>query len=386
MRVAVFGAGFSGAACARSLADNGCTVKVFERRGHIGGNAYDYGDGMGILVQKYGPHIFHTNSERVYRFLSRFTEWVPYRHRVLGYIDGMYVPIPFNLKSLEMLFEGQKAARIADVLKREYGEGSTVPVLRLRAHPDTEIAAFGEYVYQKVFYNYTVKQWGFSPDELPARVTARVPVRISYEDGYFTDKYQCMPAQGFTRLIENMLSHPNIELELGCDKKLGFGGGTITIDGESIGEDDRIVYTGCLDELLENRLGELQYRSLRFEFETHALSHFQPAAVVNHPGEGEFTRVTEFTKFTCPPQSHTVTVTEFPMPHRQGITVPCYPVEREENTATYRGYVDFFKSFPAFHALGRLAEYKYYNMDAAVENALAFADGLSSARSLKQQV
>lgn len=376
MKAIIFGAGFSGSVCARVLAEKGWTVELFERNAHIGGNAYDYSE-ANILVHKYGPHIFHTNDERAFEFLSRFTEWVPYEHKVLGQIDGQLVPIPFNMQSLALLYSKQQADYIAGRLKSEYGEGNKVPILKLRAHTDKTIAEFGEYVYQKVFYNYTVKQWGFTPDKLPESVTARVPVSISDDDRYFTDTYQCMPKDGFTKLFERLLTHPNITLSRSCEKKLTFEDGRIVVDGKYTAADDVIVFTGCLDELLDNRFGRLPYRSLRFEFETHEQKSYQPAAVVNYPNTEKFTRISEFTKFTCVPQEKTILVKEYPQPHEQGKTIPYYPIERAENRSLYEKYAEFFKNYPRFYPLGRLAEYQYINMDKAAANALCLAEKLT---------
>lgn len=375
MKAYIFGSGFSGATSARLLADAGFEVILFEQNSHIGGNAYDYEED-GLLVHKYGPHIFHTDSDEVFEFLSRFTNWTKYEHRVLGKIDGRLVPIPFNLTSLAALFEAQKADYIRQKLTQEIGIGAKVPILQLMEQGDEILKSFAKYVYEKVFYNYTLKQWGFTPEMLPKGVTARVPVYISYEDRYFTDKYQFMPQHGYTRLFETMLSHPNIKTVTNSSAQITFDDASCTVKIDGAPANGIVIYTGCIDRLLNYRLGVLPYRTLEFKFERHAVASYQPAAVVNYPNEEAFTRISEFSKFTCPAARHTVIVKEYPNAHIPEKTIPYYPIEREENKALYESYRNYLSNFANFYPLGRLAEYKYINMDVAVKNAVALCGGI----------
>ena len=369
--VIVAGAGFSGAAAARTLAEKGYRVVILEQRKTVGGNAYDYDD-RGILAHMYGPHIFHTNYDAVYDFLSRFTGWFDYKHKVLGSIDGKLVPIPFNFSGLDMLFRPKEAAIIKKALLAEYGENKKIPILELKNkyNKNPLMVKFADYVYEKVFHNYTLKQWGMPPEALGAGVMNRVPVVASYESGYFADKYQCMPVNGFTALITAMLDHPLIDVRLNTkfDEVVTLGDGMPFLNGKPFA--GRIIYTGCIDELFGYKYGKLPYRSLKFKFEHLDNGNFQPAAVVNYPNTKKYTRITEFSKFTCKPQEkYSVVVKEYPMAHEEGM-IPYYPVEIPENKELYKRYEDEVNKIRGFFLLGRLANYKYINMDAAVLNAL----------------
>ncbi|PWM70930.1 MAG: UDP-galactopyranose mutase, partial [Bacillota bacterium] len=263
MKAIIIGAGFSGAACARRLAENGFRVTVLEKNDTIGGNAYDeYKNGA--YVHKYGPHIFHTEKQDVFAFLSRFTEWFSYEHRVLANVNGTYIPVPFNLESLHKTFPREKADKLENILKREYGEGKKVPILELKNNPDEDVREFAEFVFENVFRFYTQKQWGRKIEDLDPAVMRRVPVYVSREDRYFTDKFQFQPKNGFTALFEKMLDHENISVELGGDalSRLEIRDDGVYFDGTKT--DDTVVYTGQADELLNYRFGKLPYRSLRF--------------------------------------------------------------------------------------------------------------------------
>jgi UDP-galactopyranose mutase len=279
----VVGAGFTGATFAERMASAGKRVQVIERRSHVGGNAYDEKNARGILVHKYGPHIFHTNSAEVWTYLSKFTEWRPYQHRVLGLIEQKLVPIPFNLDSLAALFSREDAARIEKALLANYGSGKRVPILKLRESPDSIIRAVAEYVYQKVFEKYTIKQWDLRPEQLSPSVTARVPVSISHDDRYFQDAYQAIPLNGYTAMFRRMLHHPNITVVLNCDWK----------QAERKIANTRLLFTGAIDEFLDYRFGPLPYRSLRFEEYTLDKPQHQPVATVNYPNDHDYTRITE---------------------------------------------------------------------------------------------
>ena len=375
MRAIIVGAGFSGATCARCLAENGFSVTVLEKNNTVGGNAFDeYKNGA--YVHKYGPHIFHTQKQRVFEFLSRFTEWFPYEHRVLANLNGTFIPVPFNLESLRKTFPPEKADKLENALKRGYGENKKVPILELKKDPDKDVREFADFVFDNVFRFYTEKQWGRKPEELDPTVMQRVPVYVSYEDRYFTDAYQYQPKRGFTAIFEKMLDHENISVELGYDalKRLSVTEDGVFFDGKKT--DDVVIYTGQADELLHYRFGKLSYRSLRFEFRT-VKNPFQPAAVVNYTVSEDYTRISEFNKFTCEKAEGELSeiVYEYPLEYEtdRGM-IAYYPVANEENVALYKKYANFVAKHKNFYLTGRLGSYKYINMDVAVDNALTLAD------------
>jgi UDP-galactopyranose mutase len=357
----IVGAGFTGAVLAERIASQlGQRVLVIDRRDHIGGNAHDALDDAGLLVHTYGPHIFHTNSPKVWSYLSRFTEWRPYFHRVLGMVEGQLVPIPFNLNSLYALFPPRLAARLEDRLTERYAFGARVPILQLRQSTDGELKSLAQYVYQQVFEGYTKKQWGLAPDELDASVTGRVPVIISRDDRYFQDTYQAMPLEGYTRMFERMLDHPSIEVQLGSDfADVAPAAGA------------RVIFTGAIDEYFRYEFGPLEYRSLRFRFDTLDVEQHQPVGTINFPNNFDYTRTTEQKHLTGQRATRTTLVTEYPEAHRPGENEAYYPVPREVNQQLYQRYLALAPEAEGqlFFA-GRLADYKYYNMDQAVARAL----------------
>jgi UDP-galactopyranose mutase len=360
----VVGAGFTGATFAERMATAGRRVLVLERRAHIGGNAYDENNDREILVHRYGPHIFHTNSAVVWNYLSRFTPWRQYEHRVLGFVDGRLVPIPFNLDSLAALFPTTQAARIQQALIAQYGFGNKVPILKLRESDDPEIQNFADYVYRKIFVHYTFKQWQLRPDQLSPSVTSRVPVYISHDDRYFTDAYQAMPRNGYAPLFDRMLNHPNVDVVLNCDPK--------EVVAQMAGR--RVLFTGAIDELMDYRFGPLPYRSLRFEEHTLDKVKQQPVAVINYPNDHDYTRVTEIKYLTGQQASITTLITEFPMAHEPGRTIAYYPIPCDENKQLYRRYLAAAQvEYPEVVFAGRLADYQYYNMDQACARALKLA-------------
>ena len=370
-RVIVVGAGFSGATIARLLAESGKEVIVVDKRDTIGGNAYDYFDRNGILVQAYGPHIFHTNDEGVFEFLSKFTEWKEYKHKVLARVrKDKFVPVPFNLTSLYSLFPVGKAMQIEDALKSEYGEEQKVAILDLRKSENAVLREFADFVYKYIFYIYTIKQWGCKPEQLGGTIMGRVPVKISNDDGYFNDKYQVMPKKGFAKLISNILCHPRIKLKLKTDlkKEIALKDGQIYFGGKVL--EGTLIYTGCVDELFDYKHGVLPYRSLKFKFETIKKESYQPAAVVNYTTSASYTRITEFTKFTCEPTDNTVVVKEYSVKHKKGKNIPYYPVTTGKNKVDYAIYEEEAKNYKNLYLLGRLGTYKYLNMDQAVRNAM----------------
>jgi UDP-galactopyranose mutase len=349
----IVGAGFAGSVLAERLAaGSDKKVLICDKRPHIGGNAYDHYNDAGILVHKYGPHIFHTNSREVFEYLSRFTEWRPYQHRVRASVDGQVVPIPINLDTINALY----GLNLTSFQVEEFFKSVAEPRAEIRTSEDVVVNAVGRELYEKFFRNYTRKQWGLDPSELDSSVTARVPTRTNRDDRYFTDTYQAMPLHGYTRMFENMLDHPNIKVLLNCDyreveKDLPFR---------------KMIYTGPVDTFFDYAYGKLPYRSLEFKHETHDTSVYQPAPVINYPNDQLYTRVTEFKYLTGQEHAKTSIVYEFPRAEGD----PYYPVPRKENAELYRRYKALADSTPDVHFVGRLATYKYYNMDQIVAQAL----------------
>ena len=374
----VIGAGFAGAVCARELAERGGKrVLVLERREHIGGNAYDCLDQAGILIHQYGPHIFHTNDRRVYDYLSRFTQWLDYQHRVVANVYGQLMPVPFNLRSLEVAF-GDRAPELERKLLAAYGPERKVTILELRENTDPELREVADYVYEHVFVHYTMKQWGQTPEQIDPNTTARVPVFLSRDDRYFQDTWQGMPLDGYTPIFERMLDHPNITVVTGTDARdrLELGQGTLRLDGEDFS--GPVVYTGAVDELFSFQMGRLPYRGLKFQFETHDTEFFQTHGTVNYTVDRPYTRITEFKHMTGQVKKDcTTTVKEYSYAYTgaEGET-PYYAIINPDNNALYQKYKALADSYDNLHLLGRLAEYKYYNMDAIVAQALALADKL----------
>ncbi|HLL73920.1 MAG TPA: UDP-galactopyranose mutase [Pyrinomonadaceae bacterium] len=349
----IVGAGFAGSVLAERLAaGSGKKVLLCDRRPHVGGNAYDHYDDAGVLVHKYGPHIFHTNSREVFEYLSRFTGWRAYEHRVLASVDGQLVPIPINLDTINKLY----GLSLTSFEVAEFFKGVAEPRDQVRTSEDVVVGAVGRELYEKFFRNYTRKQWGLDPSELDASVTSRVPTRTNRDDRYFTDTYQAMPLHGYTRMFERMLDHPDIKIMLNCDYR----------EIERVIPYRELIYTGPVDAFFGYRYGRLPYRSLEFRHETHAQRVFQPAPVVNYPNEHLYTRVTEFKYLTGQEHEKTSVVYEFP----QAEGDPYYPVPRRENAELYAKYKQLADSTPGVRFVGRLATYKYYNMDQIVAQAL----------------
>ena len=380
--VLVVGAGYAGAVAARALAEKGKQVYVLERRGHIGGNAYDYYDEAGVLVHRYGPHIFHTNNKEVFDWLSRFTKWRDYQHRVIANIphgEGrMTYPVPFNLTSLETAFGAEEGKRLGDKLIAAYGVEKKVTILELRRSEDPEIAALADYVYEHVFVHYTMKQWGQTPEEIDPNTTARVPVFLSRDDRYFQDTYQGMPLEGYTPMFAAMLDHPNITLELGVDalSRLDLSGEAVKVDGQPFA--GPVIYTGQADELFGFRFGPLPYRTLDFAFETLEQDDFQGYGTVNYTVDQDYTRITEFKHLTGQELPGKTTIIKEYSKAYTGAEgeIPYYAIINPDNNAQYARYKAEADRFPNLHLLGRLAEYKYYNMDAIAARALELAEKL----------
>jgi UDP-galactopyranose mutase len=359
----IVGAGFAGAVLAERIAtQRDETVLVIDRREHVAGNAYDHLDAAGILIHRYGPHIFHTNSEAIVRYLSQFTEWRPYEHRVLAQVDGKLVPIPINLDTVNTLYglsldsegmEGFLASR------RE-------KIDEIRTSEDVVVSTVGRELYEKFFQGYTRKQWGLDPSQLSRAVTARIPTRTNRDDRYFTDTFQQMPAAGYTAMFRNMLDHPNIRVELGTDWS----------PARDQARARRIIFTGPIDEFFGYRFGRLPYRSLRFVHETRDVEWVQPVGVVNYPQTEDYTRITEYKHLTG--QSHPKTSLSYEYPTDEGD--PYYPVPRPENQELYRAYRDEAQKLANVWFVGRLASYQYLNMDQVVGQALATFDRIQAIR------
>ncbi|HVN67856.1 MAG TPA: UDP-galactopyranose mutase [Candidatus Sulfotelmatobacter sp.] len=363
----IVGAGWAGAVAAEQLAAAGRSVLLVEKRPQLGGNCFDRPDENGVYVHEYGPHIFHTNDRAVWEYLAAFTEWLPYQHRVLADHDGQRLTLPVNLNTLRELFPGSKADSLEQRLVERFGPGKRLPVQELRRSEDIDFRALGEEIYQKIYYQYSLKQWGMEPAKLDRLVLGRVPIRLDRDDRYFQDVYQGMPKNGYTAIFRKLLDRPNIEVVLGQDfrrvaGKVKYG---------------TMIYTGPLDEYFDLKFGPLPYRSLRFDFSVEKTAQFQPAAVVNYTGREPFTRITEFKHFQPAAVRTTTILREYPAVYRPGQNVPCYPVPLEENHRLFARYKAAAAEVDNVIFLGRLAEYCYYDMDKVIAKALTAAAGLA---------
>jgi len=349
----IVGAGFAGSVLAERLASLGNKkVLLIDKRNHIGGNTFDYYDQHGILVHKYGPHIFHTNSHEVFDYLSLFTEWRQYEHHVLASVDGQLVPIPINQNTVNSLYGlNLNCSELSDFFKSKAEKKDYI-----KTSEDVVISVVGKELYEKFFKGYTKKQWGLEPSELDASVTARVPTRINRDNRYFTDVYQSMPLHGYTKLFENMLSHPNIKIMLNTDYS----------EVQNIIPFKSLVYTGPIDSYFNFCYGKLPYRSIDFKFETFDTERFQSSGTINYPNTQPYTRITEFKYLTG--QQHPKTSIVYEYPKADGD--PYYPIPREENTKMYKKYQLLAATLPNVYFTGRLGTYKYYNMDQVVAQSL----------------
>jgi UDP-galactopyranose mutase len=390
----VVGAGFAGAVVARELAERGgLQVVVLEQRPHVGGNAYDCYDDAGVLIHAYGPHIFHTNTRRAYEYLSRFTAWRNYQHEVLANIDGVYTPVPFNFNAIEQHFAPDVAAALIKRLTENCGTDAKVPIIELRQSQDPLLLELADFVYNKVFLYYTLKQWGQSPEQVDASVTARVPVFTGRDNRYFTDTWQGMPQAGYTPLFDALLAHDNIQVVVDVDAREMLSFKEAVLSTEALPEPfvavsvngqpftGPVVYTGPLDFLAQKRFGLLPYRSLDFVYKTLPQHHFQPVGTVNYTVSEDFTRITEFSWLTGQELEHTTIMEEYPRAFEDlPGQVPYYAILDPGNQEAYERYRALFEQLDNFHVLGRLAEYRYFNMDQIVSRALELADTLCAAR------
>ncbi|MFY8160928.1 MAG: UDP-galactopyranose mutase [Candidatus Kapaibacteriota bacterium] len=364
----IVGSGLSGAVLAERIANElNKKVLIIDKRNHIGGNVYDYYNEYGILVHKYGPHIFHTQMKKVWDYTSQFTDWNLYYHKVLAVVDGQKIPVPFNLNSLHKVFPANYAKKLEDLLISNYGFGIKVPILKLLETKNDDLKFLADYVYKNIFLGYNLKQWGLKPEELDYSVSSRVPIYISRDDRYFQDTYQGIPKEGYTKIIEKMLSNKNIKVLLNTDYK------------EVIGDIkfDKLIYTGHIDYYFDNMFGHLPYRTLEFKLETifnEAIdsAFFQEKAQINYPNDYDFTRITEFKHLTSQKSNHSTIAYEFPKAydHNQKDIDPYYPIPKEENTLLFNKYKAEADKLENVIFLGRLADYKYYNMDQTIGVAL----------------
>jgi UDP-galactopyranose mutase len=349
----IVGAGFAGSVLAERLATQAHKkVLIIDKRNHIGGNTYDYYDEHGILVHKYGPHIFHTNSSEVFNYLSKFTQWRQYEHHVLASVDGQLVPIPINQNTINCLYGlNLNSEELAEFYSKRAEKRNVI-----KTSEDVVVNAVGKELYEKFFRGYSKKQWGLDPSHLDASVTARVPTRVNKDNRYFTDTFQSMPLYGYTKLFENMLSHPNIKIMLNTDYK----------DVIDIIPHKKLIYTGPVDNYFNNCYGKLPYRSIDFKFETFDAEVFQPTGTVNYPNSHAYTRITEFKYLTGQKHHKTSIVYEYPTAEGD----PYYPIPCPENNNMYKKYQLLADTLPNVYFTGRLGTYKYYNMDQVVAQSL----------------
>lgn len=370
--VVIVGAGFAGSIMAYKYATVlNKRVLVVEKRNHIAGNMFDFRDEFGIQIQKYGPHTFHTNSEKVYDFISEFCEISPYHLKCEAIVNGEATPSPFNFKTIEQFYPKEKADLLKKKLLNKYGP-TQATVLELLNSSDVDIKEYAEFLFKNDYSIYTAKQWGKKPSEIDPSVLKRVPIIFNYRDTYFSDKYEGVPKTGFTTLFEKMLSRPNITIQLNVDAKqhISFAEDEILYDGNTV----PLIFTGAIDELFDYKFGKLPYRSLWFDYQYHDIESFQNVAIVAHPADMECTRITEYTKLPYQKVGEkTVIAIEYSLEYDKNATrgnEPYYPVLTEKSQEQYQLYRDYSKYFNNLVLCGRLADFKYYNMDAVIQRTL----------------
>lgn len=361
MKNLIVGAGLSGCALANKIAaELNEDVLIIDKRNHIAGNIYDYKDiETGITVHKYGPHIFHTNNKEVWDFLSQFTKWHPFFFKPNTVIEGNIVTLPFNLKTLYELFPDETAAKIETKLINTYGFGTKISISQLRNNNDTTINFIANYIYENVYKHYTEKQWGTNINDINSSVINRLLIHISNDCRYFQDKFQAIPLNGYTKMIENMLNHPNIEVNLETEFK-----------DINTSDFSRIIYTGSIDELFNYKYGLLPYRSLIFDTMKINKEYFLKSAMTTFPNNYNFTRITEHKYFLDEKASHTIVTFEYPTEYKTDKNERYYPINNEKTLIMYNKYLNEVHKKKNLFVLGRLGNYKYYNMDTIVENAI----------------
>lgn len=370
-KVLVVGAGLSGAVIARYLAEKGQQVDIWEKRSHIAGNMFDYEDEHGFLVQKYGPHTFHTKKRELYEYMCHYEDWQDYKLTCGAVWDGKYTPTPFNFTTIDIFYSEEKAEELKKHLLLAFKGRSTATVVEVLGNEDPLVCEYAEFLFRNDYAPYTAKQWGVSPEEIDPSVLARVPLRFSYDVGYFDDPYQVMPVHSFTSFFENLLHHSNIHVELGQDalKQLEIKDNQVTVDGRPFA--GLVIYTGPIDELFHLKYGKLPYRSLRFEWKFSEKDSIQDAPVVAYPQEKGFTRITEYKKLPIQDKSGSSYALEYPLPYEEGKDMePYYPVLTKESKEQYAKYKALADKVSNLICCGRLADFKYYNMDQALERAL----------------
>ena len=374
----VVGAGFSGSVTARKLAESGKKILILERRNHIAGNMYDEIDANGILVQRYGPHIFHTNSKEAYDFITRYDDWTEYHHRCSVVINEVVTPSPANFKTIDLLYDKSEAETLKAALTNHYRGKKSITILEMLGCEEITIRKYAEKLFELNYRPYTVKQWGIAPEEIDPSILRRVPVRLDYTDGYFEDTYQVLPKNGYTHFFKKLLDHPNINMQLNTDAmsllKVDSANRQILFDGNPLAIP--VIYTGSIDELLDNRYGQLPYRSMVFDFHTKSVESFQEAPVVSHPAASGYIRVTEYKKL--PPQTVpdiTSVVYDYPVPaNKSNRKEQYYPILTNDNTLLYNKYYADLSGIPNLNLCGRLADYKYYDMDATILRAFEITE------------
>lgn len=372
MNALVIGCGLTGSVVARFLAEElNKKVVIWERRNHIGGNMYDYYDEHNILVHRYGPHIFHTNNKKIYDFICRFAKWEKYKLTYMAYINGKFTPTPFNFKTIDDYFTENEAADLKERIKKVFAGRDTATVLEVLNCSDEKIRAYAQFLFDNDYSLYTAKQWGVPASEIDPSVLKRVPLRFSYDVGYFDDKYQVMPVATYTEFFKNLLNHPNIKVETGVEalEYLKIKETQILIDGKA--PNIPVIYTGALDELFGLSEGKLPYRSLRFEWKYENIDSKQDAPVVAYPQAEGFTRITEYKKLPVQNVKGTTYAVEYPLTYNDNEKMePYYPVLTESSQNIYKKYLEKAKAVNNLYCAGRLADFKYYNMDQALERAL----------------
>lgn len=370
----IVGAGFSGATIANLIADKlNEKVIIIDKKDHIAGNSYDYRDENGIMIHKYGSHIFHTNNEKVWKFLKNFTDFNTYMHSVVGILDGIEAQIPFNFHTLYQVFPVTMAKRMETKLLDAFPYNTKVPILEFQKQDDDDLKYLANYVYEKIFLNYTTKQWGVSPKDVDGAVTARVPVYLSLDDRYFQDKYQGIPLEGYSAVVEKMLAHKNIEVILNTDFETFKKQNSNILDSENT----RIFYTGSIDEFFNYKYGQLPYRSVHFKMETYEQEFYQSHACINYPNNYDFTRIHEYKHYLNDKSDKTVIAKEYSEFFELGKNERYYPIASPENAALYEKYLNEAKELNNVYFFGRLGDYKYYNMDLAIARAIELFESLN---------
>ena len=369
--VIIIGAGFAGAVTAERFAtQKNKKVLIIEQRENIGGNCFDEKNDFGILIHKFGPHLFHTDDAEVWNYLSQFAEWEIYNHKVLAFIDGQKVPLPFNLNTLQKLFPKSLAEKFEKILLENYSYNQKIPISELAKTNNPDLKFLAEFINEKIFIHYSEKQWGKNFSKINSEVTARVPIFVGRDDRYFTDKFQAVPKKGYAELFRKMLRNKNIKLLLNTNfnEVMKLEDGKFYFLNQPF--EGKIIYTGMIDELFDFKFGELEYRSVDLKFETLNQKNFQEVATVNYPNNYNFTRITEFKKIHPAETNFTTILKEYPQKYIRGKNLPFYPVFDEKNKLLYEKYFAESKKIKNLILLGRLAEYKYFDMDDIIKRAL----------------